>query len=139
MELTRKEKVKPSLGEEGQDGILIQFYYAQTPAASTSNNDQPQPSDGFNLPIPGTIYCGPGNYAPLAPHPGIDQCCAAHDACYGSLGGLDVITHPFGIGSGAKQSACDHALCGCAAGKLLTGPESFFVGIGVMAIFCPRF
>jgi RHS repeat-associated protein len=56
----------------------------------------------------GTHYCGPGGGGDTTG--GVDQLCAAHDACYKRMGmtGLNTI-NPFS--SGAAMGGCDRLLC----------------------------
>jgi hypothetical protein len=56
----------------------------------------------------GTHYCGPGDGG--APTGGLDQLCAAHDACY-RANGVSAIDNLNPFTSGSAMGGCDRLLC----------------------------
>ncbi len=66
------------------------------------------------FPGSGMNYCGPGNNGAAEGTNGLDDCCQAHDNCYGSgLSWLDAL--PFST-VGPTGKACNQALCNCIKG-----------------------
>ena len=68
----------------------------------------------------GTHYCGPGGGGSVGP--GVDQLCAAHDACYNreNVGWLNNL-NPFT--SGAAMGGCDRLLCAALEGYQPTSSQ----------------
>ncbi len=105
------------------------IYREQTPANGMIQTVQFR---GYN-------YCGPGNNGGSVQPDTTDACCKAHDQCYGSLSGYDVLVHPFGIDAGKTQRGCDSQLCGCIQGlgdRNLKGFGDNALRYGIFGLFC---
>jgi hypothetical protein len=86
----------------------------------------------------GYNYCGPGNNGGQASPGTMDNCCKAHDQCYGRnrLSAGSVSVFPPGKGAGPAQQSCDQALCNCLERTLPSGPYDVTIMGGAAYLFC---